>query len=78
MEDTFLSKTEFTSLIEEGTSLAGRHHDKILISEGALEDYVRSGVLKFDRARDLRSENPGDISDHYPIWIELYINRDTQ
>ncbi len=81
---TLLEMTDYEEVLEENTSLAGQPHDKILIGSATLEDYTgNSGVYKFDLSSEVVEKlneigaSGEDISDHYPIWIVLYTNRDT-
>jgi hypothetical protein len=55
-------------------------YDRFIITSSAAEDYTgRFGVIRFDELYDFSqySIEAGDISDHYPIWAEFAIDRDT-
>jgi endonuclease/exonuclease/phosphatase family metal-dependent hydrolase len=55
-------------------------YDRIIISSSALEDYAfRLGVLRFEEHFDFDAlpVRPGELSDHYPVWAEFFIDRDT-
>lgn len=55
-------------------------YDRIIITDDVLEDYTGSwGVFNFETHYDysLLSIEPKEVSDHYPVWAEFFINRDT-
>jgi endonuclease/exonuclease/phosphatase family metal-dependent hydrolase len=55
-------------------------YDRIIISASALEDYAfRLGVLRFEEHYDFDAlpVRPRELSDHYPVWAEFFIDRDT-
>jgi endonuclease/exonuclease/phosphatase family metal-dependent hydrolase len=55
-------------------------YDRIIITASAVEDYAGAcGVLRFDEAYDFStlSIQPRQVSDHYPVWAEFYIDADT-
>ncbi|CAB1065534.1 deoxyribonuclease gamma (precursor) [Olavius sp. associated proteobacterium Delta 1] len=42
------------------------------------QDYAwRSGVYRFDEAHNLSYDEAKKVSDHYPVWAEFFINKDT-
>jgi hypothetical protein len=71
---------EFYSIIGEDTTLAKsvNLYDQIIIDkQHTWEDFSGlSGVIRFDTGYNFAVAGD-DISDHYPVWIELYTNRDT-
>ncbi|GHV15894.1 deoxyribonuclease [Spirochaetia bacterium] len=55
-------------------------YDRIIITGFALEDYADSfGVIRFDELYDFSQMGiiPAQVSDHYPVWAEFFIDRDT-
>ncbi|MDR3276055.1 MAG: endonuclease [Treponema sp.] len=55
-------------------------YDRIIITITAREDYAGSfGVLRFDELYDFSqySIEPLELSDHYPVWADFYLNADT-
>jgi endonuclease/exonuclease/phosphatase family metal-dependent hydrolase len=55
-------------------------YDRFIITPSALEDYTGNfGVLRLDEAYDFNQYHikPKEVSDHYPVWAEFYIDRDT-
>jgi len=54
-------------------------YDRILTSPGLVEDYADEyGIIRFDEWEEMTQEFAEDISDHFPVWAEFYIDRDTQ
>ena len=67
---------------DEDTTLAQSHntYDRFIITSSAVEDFTGNfGVIRFDEAYnfDNYSISPRNISDHYPIWADFWVNRDT-
>jgi endonuclease/exonuclease/phosphatase family metal-dependent hydrolase len=55
-------------------------YDRIIISSSAVEDYAfHLGVLRFEEHYDFDTlpVQPRELSDHYPVWAEFFIDRDT-
>jgi endonuclease/exonuclease/phosphatase family metal-dependent hydrolase len=54
-------------------------YDRIIIKDSTFnEDYTNSyGVFRYDIEYDLNQELTEDVSDHYPVWVEFYTDRDT-
>lgn len=53
-------------------------YDRIIITDDALEDYANnSGVFRFDIIHDLTYEDAKKVSDHYPVYGDFYITKDT-
>jgi deoxyribonuclease-1-like protein len=66
----------------EDTTLAQSHntYDRFIITSSAIEDFTgKFGVIRFDETYDFDgySISPGNVSDHYPIWADFWINNDT-
>ena len=77
-----LRDPEYTWLItnDMDTNLAATSctYDRIIIRPGSDEDHAgNSGVFRFDEEYALSEEQAKDVSDHYPVWSEFYIGRDT-
>jgi endonuclease/exonuclease/phosphatase family metal-dependent hydrolase len=67
---------------EFDTTLAERDntYDRLIITAAMNEDYAHScGVLRFDEDYDLSrcGIEPWELSDHYPVWADFHIDRDT-
>ena len=53
-------------------------YDRIIITDGAMEDYAgNSGVFRFDLMYDLPYIEAKKASDHYPVFSDFYIAKDT-
>jgi len=55
-------------------------YDRMAGTETMVQDFDgKSGTLRFDEAYNLKSVGlkPLDISDHYPVWAQFYVDRDT-
>jgi len=66
----------------EDTTLAQSHntYDRFIITNPAIEDFTgKFGVIRFDETYDFDSYSisPRNVSDHYPIWADFWINNDT-
>jgi endonuclease/exonuclease/phosphatase family metal-dependent hydrolase len=77
-----LKDLKYTWLIDNtmDTNLASSEctYDRIIILDDSKEDYTgTSGVFLFDEYFGLSYDEALDISDHYPVWSEFYINNDT-
>jgi deoxyribonuclease-1/deoxyribonuclease-1-like protein len=64
------------------TSLAESQntYDRFIITRSAREDYIgKFGVLRFDEVYDFSaySIQPKEVSDHYPVWAEFRLDKDT-
>jgi len=81
--DTIFPEIEYKIIFtDEDTTLAQSRntYDRFIITNSAIEDFTGGfGVIRFDEAYDFEeySISPKDVSDHYPIWAEFWINRDT-
>ncbi len=54
-------------------------YDRIIITNEVQEDWNGEwGVYYFNDYYDFTTIEPKHVSDHYPVWIKLYIERDTQ
>lgn len=55
-------------------------YDRFIITNTVREDYAsRRGVLRFEEEYDFLNLGikPSDVSDHYPVWADFYLKRDT-
>ncbi|MDR1180117.1 MAG: endonuclease [Spirochaetales bacterium] len=55
-------------------------YDRFIITSSAREDYTgKFGVLRFDEVYDFNaySVQPKEVSDHYPVWAEFRLDKDT-
>ena len=53
-------------------------YDRIIITNEANEDYTgNSGVFRFDTLYDLPYTEAKKVSDHYPVFGDFYITKDT-
>ncbi len=84
------SPASYTTVIPNGTdttvSTGNTHtYDRIQLSQTAAQDYTGTwGVLKFSQYYDIsQCEGPSitgiedNLSDHYPVWVEFWVNQDT-
>jgi hypothetical protein len=74
---------EYKSIIpnDADTSLApsDNTYDRFIITASAFEDYAGSwGVMRFDEVYDFTGDTAAaEISDHYPVWADFFIDQDT-
>ena len=53
-------------------------YDRIIISKEAMEDYAgTAGVVRFDTEFNLTQKQAARVSDHYPVYAEFYVSRDS-
>jgi len=53
-------------------------YDRIIMLNASKEDYSgTSNVFRFDDEFGLTHDEATEISDHYPVWSEFYINKDS-
>ena len=55
-------------------------YDRIIVTLSAAEDYARNrGVMRFEEHYDFDAlqVRPRELSDHYPVWAEFFVDRDT-
>ena len=65
-EDTTVSKTDCT-------------YDRIVTTLTVNEDYAgKNGVYRFDNVYGFDRKQAKKVSDHYPVWAEFYVGRDTE
>jgi endonuclease/exonuclease/phosphatase family metal-dependent hydrolase len=87
-DETVLTATfpehEYYSIITNGydttVAVSDNTYDRIIITASAWEDYAGvCGVIRFDELYDFTelSIQPDQVSDHYPVWAEFYIDADT-
>jgi deoxyribonuclease-1-like protein len=55
-------------------------YDRIILTDYMLEDFTSaSGVHRFDLEYSFTDElTPKKVSDHYPVWAEFYVERDSE
>jgi len=66
--------------VDTNVARSDRTYDRMVGSESMAEDFEGlSGTLRFDQMFDLRAMGLKalDISDHYPVWAEFYVDNDT-
>ena len=52
-------------------------YDRIIILDDSLSDFTGDAdVYRFDDIYNLAEDDAKDVSDHYPVWAEFYINND--
>ncbi|MDR2575119.1 MAG: endonuclease/exonuclease/phosphatase family protein [Treponema sp.] len=80
--NSIFPETEYKIIFtDEDTTLAQSHntYDRFIITNSAVEDFTGSfGVIRFDEVYnfDDYSISPRNVSDHYPIWADFWINRE--
>lgn len=55
-------------------------YDRFIITSSSKEDFTGAfGVVRYDTMYDFPSLGiePKEVSDHFPVWAEFYIDRDT-
>lgn len=56
-------------------------YDRIIITKSADEDYASGdnswGVYHFDTIHNLTYEDAKKVSDHYPVWAQFMVDKDT-
>jgi endonuclease/exonuclease/phosphatase family metal-dependent hydrolase len=75
-EYTIIITNEYDTTVAESDNT----YDRFIITSSAIEDYTGNfGIVRFDEIFDFSSLNilPKQVSDHYPIWAEYYIDNDT-
>ena len=81
--DSIFTEIEYKIIFtDEDTTLAQSHntYDRFIITNSAIEDFTGNfGVIRFDETYnfDDYSISPRNISDHYPIWADFWVNHDT-
>jgi endonuclease/exonuclease/phosphatase family metal-dependent hydrolase len=67
---------EYNTTVAEGENT----YDRFIITASSKEDFTGTfGVVYYDKIYDFPSLGiePKDVSDHFPVWAEFYIDRDT-
>jgi endonuclease/exonuclease/phosphatase family metal-dependent hydrolase len=83
LESVFDAENYTIILTNEYDTTVGRNtytYDRFIITKTAREDFTGNfGVIRFDELYDFSnlSIEPREVSDHYPVWAEFYLNRDT-
>jgi len=81
--DSIFTETEYKIIFtDEDTTLAQSRntYDRFIITNSAVEDFTGNfGVIRFDETYNFDNYgiSPRNISDHYPIWADFWVNRDT-
>jgi endonuclease/exonuclease/phosphatase family metal-dependent hydrolase len=82
--ESVFPRSEYLSIITNDldTTLAESEntYDRFIITRSAEEDYIgKFGVLRFDEVCDFsaRSIQPKEVSDHYPVWAEFRLDKDS-
>jgi hypothetical protein len=73
-------KIIITNDIDTTLAASDNTYDRFIVTSPAIEDFAENyGVLRFDELYDFDhlGLTPKEISDHYPIWAEFFIDRDT-
>ncbi len=53
-------------------------YDRIIVNETTIEDYAgNAGIFRFDTEYGLSFEQAKKVSDHYPVFSEFWVSRDT-
>lgn len=53
-------------------------YDRIIITETTVEGYAgNAGVFRFDTVYGLTQDMAEKVSDHYPVYAEFWVSRDT-
>ncbi|MDR0583323.1 MAG: endonuclease [Treponema sp.] len=55
-------------------------YDRFIITSSAVEDYTGNfGIIRYDELYDFSQYGiePKEVSDHYPVWAEFFLSRDT-
>jgi endonuclease/exonuclease/phosphatase family metal-dependent hydrolase len=83
--DSIFPETEFKIIItgEYDTTIAQSRnaYDRFIITSSAAENFSGNfGVIRFDEVYDFSalSISPKEVSDHYPIWAEFWIDRPSE
>jgi endonuclease/exonuclease/phosphatase family metal-dependent hydrolase len=79
---SLLRAIDFTWLINNSldttTKTTDCTYDRIVIKQETLGDYAgEAEVFRFDNEYGLTFEETTDVSDHYPVYAEFWIDRDT-
>jgi endonuclease/exonuclease/phosphatase family metal-dependent hydrolase len=82
--ESVFSRDEYTIIITNDcdTTLAENEntYDRFIITSSAREDYTgKFGVIRFDDVYDFSaySITPEEVSDHYPVWAEFRLDKDS-
>lgn len=79
--DSPMRADEYTWVIDNDmdTNLAASSctYDRIIMLDDSQSDFTENaGVYRFDDIYNLSEDQAEDVSDHYPVWAEFYINDD--
>ena len=54
------------------------NYDRIIITDATLDEYIESGVFRFDLEYELNQSTTEDVSDHYPVWASFRVQEQLQ
>ncbi len=64
--------------VDTNVAQSDRTYDRIVfVRDFTLEDYVESGVFRFDQEYSLTKDFTKDVSDHYPVYAVFFTYKDT-
>jgi endonuclease/exonuclease/phosphatase family metal-dependent hydrolase len=49
------------------------NYDRIIITNATVDEYIQSGVFKFDLVYELNQSMTEEVSDHYPVWASFTV-----
>ncbi|MEA1967876.1 MAG: endonuclease/exonuclease/phosphatase family protein [Thermodesulfobacteriota bacterium] len=80
--NNIIESSDYYWLINDGedTNVASSSctYDRIIVLESSMEDVTGNfGVYRYDLELGLTPEETSDVSDHYPVWAEFYIDKDS-
>ncbi len=75
-------KSKYSQLIPNDVNttvaVSDNTYDRIIITDNVIEDWTGEyGVYIFEDYYEFINVRPKDISDHYPVYVELYLNKDS-
>ncbi|GHU69831.1 deoxyribonuclease [Spirochaetia bacterium] len=73
-------KIIITNDFDTSVAIKDNTYDRIIITSSAIEDYASvCGVIRFDEIYDFPELmiRPKNVSDHYPVWAEFFLDADT-
>ena len=54
------------------------NYDRIIITNATLDEYIQSGVFRFDSLYELNQSMTEEVSDHYPVWAAFTVQEQLQ
>ncbi len=74
-EYTWIIPNEADTNLASGTDCT---YDRIIITTEGIENYAQTwGVHRFDTIHNLSYTKAKKVSDHYPVWAEFFVDKDT-